>query len=52
MTDTSLYTIQEQLTVGWTDLETNLTKEQCKQKYNYYLSQGVNPERIRFIRTQ
>lgn len=50
---TQLYQIQELYTDGWALIEEdakNLTKEQCDQLLNYYLSQGYNPKYLRAIR--
>tara|TARA_B100001250_G_C19058286_1_gene468889 strand:+ start:290 stop:475 length:186 start_codon:yes stop_codon:yes gene_type:complete len=51
MTEETLYRIEELQTIGWavldSTLDCNLTKEQCKVRYDHYLSQGLAPERLR-----
>ncbi len=51
MTEETLYKVEELQTVGWAVLDSrldcNLTKDQCKERYNHYLSQGIGPERLR-----
>jgi len=49
---TQLYCIQELTTVGWeliNENEIQLTKEQCNERLNYYLSEGYSPNRLRAV---
>lgn len=49
---TQLYRIEEYFTNGWELIEENakqLTKEQCDQKLQQYLSQGYNPSYLRAV---
>lgn len=45
-----LYKIEEECTTGWEESFTSLTKEQAKEKYEYLLYRGVNPDRIKITR--
>ena len=49
-----LYRIEEQSTSGWTTFDDdckNLTKEQCKEKYdNIIFLSGIAPDRLRIVR--
>jgi hypothetical protein len=50
---TQRYRIETYYTDGWELIEEeskNLTKEQCDQLLNYYLSQGYNPQYLRAIK--
>ena len=47
-----LYKIQEQDTTGWNDITEPLTKEDCKVQYDFYISQGTAPERLKIIKVQ
>ena len=45
-----LYRIEELTTTGWLlteNTDVKLTKDQARERINYYLSQGYNPERLR-----
>lgn len=49
---TQLYKIEELCTSGWTLIESNarqLTKEQCKEKLEFYIEKGYNPNSLRAI---
>ena len=49
---TQLYLIQELTTTGWELIEEDarqLTKEQCDERLNYYLSAGYPPNRLRAV---
>ena len=48
-----LYRIETFYTDGWGLIEEDaqhLTKEQCDQLLNYYLSQGYNPKYLRALK--
>lgn len=50
---TQLYRIETLYTSGWALIEEEakqLTKEQCDQLLNYYLSQGHNPNYLRAVK--
>jgi hypothetical protein len=48
-----LYTVLELGTDGWASPEpkfdTNLTKEQAMERLDYYINEGVSPQRLRAI---
>lgn len=47
-----MYLIQELTTTGWELIEEDarqLTKEQCDERLNYYLSAGYPPNRLRAV---
>jgi hypothetical protein len=49
---TQLYRIEELFTNGWELIDesaTKLTKEQCNQKLQHYLTQGYNPNCLRAV---
>lgn len=49
---TQRYRIEELFTSGWELIDesaSNLTKEQCDQKLQYYLSSGYNPNYLRAV---
>jgi hypothetical protein len=49
---TQLYRIEELFTGGWALIDesaSNLTKEECDQKLQYYLTQGYNPNYLRAV---
>lgn len=49
---TQLYRIEELFTNGWEVIDENakqLTKEQCNERLNYYLSTGYNPNYLRAV---
>lgn len=48
----SLYKIQEDATTGWVDITGPLSKEDCKVQYDYQLSQGTPPDRLKILRVQ
>ena len=46
-----LYCIEENVTTGWEIIETNLTKENCKSKYEHIMSTtGLPPHSVRIRR--
>ena len=48
-----IYRIEELFTNGWELIDESaqhLTKEECDQLLNYYLSQGYNPNNLRAVR--
>ena len=50
---TVFYTIEEQNTTGWHKLTQeyrHLTKQECTDKYNDLLKDGVNPNDLRVVR--
>tara|TARA_B100000085_G_scaffold75816_1_gene68071 strand:+ start:400 stop:585 length:186 start_codon:yes stop_codon:yes gene_type:complete len=51
-TSPEYYKIEEQVTTGWEIIETNLTKEECKEQYDALIGDGVSPRRIRITRIQ
>ena len=44
------YRIEEELTSGWTELDSNLTKDEASTKLSKLIEQGYNPNRLR-VRT-
>jgi len=46
-----LYKLEEEQTTGWYAVGENLTRPQCKELYDAKLNDGVNPRRLRIIRT-
>ena len=46
-----LYKLEEEETIGWYVVEENLTQERCKELYDQKLNEGINPRRLRIIRT-
>ena len=47
-----LYRIEELVTSGWVLIESQsqkLTKEQCKEQLEFYISQGHNPNTLRAV---
>ena len=48
-----LYTVLELGTDGWASPEpkfdTNLTKEQAMERLDYYINEGVSPQRLRAV---
>ena len=44
------YRIEEELTSGWHELDTNLTKDEASIKLKNLIEQGYNPNRLR-VRT-
>ncbi len=49
----TLYRIEELFTDGWALIEEDakqLTKEQCDQRLQYYMSAGHNPTYLRAVR--
>ena len=51
-TSPEYYKIEEQVTTGWEIIETNLTKEECKEQYDALIGDGVSPQRIKITRIQ
>ena len=47
-----LYKIEEEQTVGWTLIKSDLTKEECKEQYEKLIGDGVSPDRIKITRLQ
>ena len=47
-----LYKLQEEGTMGWTDVTGALTKEECKRQYEENLNDGTNPKRLKVVRVQ
>ena len=47
-----LYKIEEEQTVGWTLIKSDLTKEECKEEYEKLIGDGVSPDRIKITRLQ
>ena len=47
-----LYKLQEEGTMGWTDITQPLTKEECKRQYHVQLNEGTNPKRLKVVRVQ
>ena len=48
-----LYCIEENVTTGWEIIETNLTKENCKSKYDHIINTtGLPPYSLRIRRIQ
>ena len=41
---------EEELTSGWTELDSNLTKDEASTKLSKLIEQGYNPNRLR-VRT-
>ena len=50
--DNELYKIEEEQTVGWTLIKSDLTKEECKEEYEKLIGDGVSPDRIKITRLQ
>ena len=49
--ETALYCIEENVTTGWEIVETNLTKENCKSKYDHIINTtGLPPYSLRIRR--
>ena len=44
------YRIEEEITNGWAELDTNLTKDEASVRLNQLIEQGYNPNRLR-VRT-
>lgn len=53
MSEEPLYDILEEATNGWYPLENyqNLTKEKCKEVYDFLLLRGYNPNRLKIVRS-
>ena len=41
------YQIEEELTSGWHELDTNLSKDEASAKLSKLIEQGYNPNRLR-----
>jgi len=52
MSEEALYELREEGTTGWSVVDdgSNLTKDQCYDLYQFLLSQGVNPQRLKIVR--
>ena len=52
MSEEALYELREEGTNGWfvVDNGSNLTKDKCYNLYQFLLSQGVNPQRLKIVR--
>jgi len=48
--ETPLYRIEEETTTGFAPVVINLTKEECRKKYEELLDGGVSPNRIKIVR--
>lgn len=49
---TQTYRIEELSTTGWDLIEPHqckLTKEQCKEQLDYYMSEGLSPDSLRVV---
>ena len=44
------YRLEEESTVGFTVIGSNLTKEECKELYDKKLEEGANPTRLKIVR--
>ena len=51
MTEDKRYTQEVEETAGWYSIVENVSQEDCKVAYDKQLNQGVNPKRLRIIRT-
>jgi len=47
-----LYKIEEEQTIGWTLVKSDITKEECKEQYEKLIGDGVSPDRIKITRLQ
>ena len=47
-----LYKIEEEQTIGWTLIKSDITKEECKEQYEKLIGDGVSPDRIKITRLQ
>ena len=47
-----LYKIEEEQTVGWTLIKSDITREECKEEYDRLIADGVSPDRIKITRLQ
>jgi hypothetical protein len=48
----TLYRIEEFCTTGWeliSENEVQLTREMCSQRIQYYMNEGMSPERLRVV---
>ena len=48
----NLYRIEELFTTGWDLINSDdqkLTREQCKKRLNFYLAEGISPDRLRVV---
>ena len=53
MTDSKRYQLLELMTEGWGQVDqdaNNMTKEQCDQKLQDYIGNGVPPNRLKVVR--
>ena len=54
MSEEKLYNLLQLDTTGWNvgnkENDVNLTKEECDLRLNFYLSQGVSPDRLKASR--
>lgn len=52
MSEEALYELREEGTSGWfvVDNGSNLTKDKCYNLYQFLLSQGVSPQRLKIVR--
>ena len=50
MEEEKRYCLEEEETTGWYVVAENVSEEQCKQRYNERLNQGVSPQRLRIRR--
>ena len=53
MTDTDKrYSIMELQTTGWETLHYNLTQQQCTEKYDMCVGDGISPKRLKIVRVK
>jgi hypothetical protein len=45
-----LYAIDQEFTDGWKRKFSSLTRKQAEEKYNFLLSRGTSPDRIKIVR--
>lgn len=46
------YKIEEECTTGWEVYQTNLTREECQNVYDFMINEGISPSRIKITRIQ
>ena len=50
MTEDTRYRLEVEETTGWFTIVENVSKEDCKVKYEEQLNQGTSPQRLRVTR--
>ena len=50
MEEQKRYRLEEEETAGWYVVIDDVSEEQCKQRYNERLNEGINPQRLRITR--